>query len=362
MPVTGTYGRMRVAITGATGNVGTALLRRLGSEDVDVVGIARRRPHATPPYSTVTWHQVDIADHDAQKQLAPLFGGVDAVVHLAIGFQPMRDREYLRRTAVDGTAAVAKAAVEAGVPRLVHMSSSGVYSAGSYGQRVDENYSRNGIRRSTYSVDKAAAEFELDAVEAESDIGVIRLRPGMIGQYAFGSAMLRYALPDLVPSWVVDKVPVLPMDRSIVLPAVATADVAEAIVSALSTEQRGAFNLSAPTPLRYDDFEETLGARSVPVPWSAMRAAAAVSFTARLQSVHPGWVDLAYGTPLVDTSRAERDLGWAATVDGPEVLAETIAGLRDNASDGSETLRKRTAVDRVSSLLRRGPISRRPLP
>lgn len=353
---------MRVAITGATGNVGTALLRRLASEDVDVVGIARRRPPVTAPYDRARWHEIDIADSGAEEELAPLLRGVDAVVHLAIGFQPMRDRDYLRRTAVDGTVAVAKAAAQAGVPRLVHMSSSGVYSSGAYGVKVDEFWPRDGVARSTYSVDKAAAEFELDRLEQESDIAVVRLRPGMVGQYDFGSAMLRYFLPDLVPSWIVDHVPVLPMDRSIVLPAVATADVADAVVSALSTTARGAFNLAAPTPVRYKDFEETLGARSVPVPWSIMRTAADLSFTARLQSVHPGWVDLAYGTPLVDTGRAERELGWTPTLDGPEVLAETMRGLRQQGSGDSAPMRKRTITDRIGSLVRRGTVSRRNLP
>ncbi len=353
---------MRVAITGATGNVGTALLRRLESENVDVVGIARRRPPATSPYDGASWHEVDIADDDAEERLAPLFTGVDAVVHLAIGFQPMREREYLKRIAVDGTAAVAKAAVRAGVPRLVHMSSSGVYSSGAYGVKVDEFWPRDGVARSTYSVDKAAAERELDSVESESDLAIVRLRPGMVGQFDFGSAMLRYFLPDLVPSWVVDHVPVLPMDRSIVLPAVATADVADAIVLALGATSRGAFNLAAPTPVRYGDFEKTLGARSVPVPWSVMRTAADLSFTARLQSVHPGWVDLAYGTPLVDTGRAERELGWTPTLDGPEVLAETVRGLRRRGSGASAPLRERTVKDRIGSLVKRGSLSRRMRP
>ncbi|GAB3818793.1 hypothetical protein GCM10027605_71970 [Micromonospora zhanjiangensis] len=43
---------MRIAVTGATGNVGTALLRQLADEpDIEVVGIARRLPPAdTSPY------------------------------------------------------------------------------------------------------------------------------------------------------------------------------------------------------------------------------------------------------------------------------------------------------------------------
>ncbi|MGA9872532.1 MAG: NAD-dependent epimerase/dehydratase family protein [Rhodococcus sp. (in: high G+C Gram-positive bacteria)] len=353
---------MRIAITGATGNVGTVLLERLSREDVDVVGISRRRPPETPPYAGSRWQEMDIADSDAEERLVDVFAGVDAVVHAAIGFQPMRDRGYLRRTNVGGTAAVAGAAARAGVRRLVHMSSSGVYSPGSYGRPVDENYSRTGITESTYSVDKAAAEFALDEVEAQGDgPSIVRLRPGMVGQYNFGSALLRYALPDLVPSWVVDRVPLLPMDRSIMLPAVASADVAEAIVAALTTTHAGAFNLSAPTPIRYTDFESALDARAIPVPRAAMRAAAAFSFATRLQSVHPGWVDLAYETPLLDTTRARTELGWTATLDGPAVLADVVKGMRERASGTSAPLRKRTAADRLGSLLH-GTVSRRSQP
>ncbi|SNT42492.1 NAD-dependent epimerase/dehydratase family protein [Rhodococcoides kyotonense] len=351
---------MRLAVTGATGNVGTTLLRRLADEDVEIVGIARRRPPAAAPYDGVDWHELDIADADAEDRLTTLFDGVDAVVHLAIGFQPMRDRDYLRRTNVGGTEAVAAAVGRAGVGRLVHMSSSGIYSPGAYGREVDETYSREGVANSTYSVDKAAAEHALDRFEVNHQgTIVVRLRPGLIGQYAFGSALLRYSLPDLVPSWVVDRIPVLPMDRSITVPAVSTSDVADAILASLTCDSSGAFNLSAPTPVRTKDFEDAMSARAVEVPRSIMRTAAAAIFTARLQSVHPGWIDLAYETPLLNTERARTTLKWAPTLDGPAVLAETIKGVRHGASAASPALRERTLVDRLASTLRRGPVSRR---
>ncbi|WP_072803292.1 NAD-dependent epimerase/dehydratase family protein [Rhodococcoides yunnanense] len=351
---------MRIVVTGATGNVGTALLRRLVDEDVDVVGIARRRPPDMPPYNGIRWHEIDLATAEAEDRMTRVLHDTDAVVHLAIGFQPMRDRDYLRRTNVSGTAAVAAAAVRAGVPRLVHMSSSGVYSPGAYDRRVDETWSRDGVPSSTYSADKAAAEHILDRIESSADrMTIVRLRPGLIGQYAFGSALLRYALPDLVPSWIVDHIPVLPMDRSISLPAVATADVAEAIVSALTCRHTGAFNLSAPTPVRVDDFRSVLSARPVPIPRRVMRSVTAATFAAHLQSVHPGWLDLAYETPLLDTTRAQQLLGWTPELDGPAVLAETVRGMRDVAGGTSRPLRRREASDRIESVLRRGPISRR---
>jgi uncharacterized protein YbjT (DUF2867 family) len=51
---------MRVAITGATGNVGTAVLRALerDPEVESIVGIARRAPGK--PSGKVTWHAADV--------------------------------------------------------------------------------------------------------------------------------------------------------------------------------------------------------------------------------------------------------------------------------------------------------------
>ena len=64
---------MRVAVIGATGNVGTALLRRLAQargerpDGLEIVGIARRIPDGgTPPYDGVEWHSIDIATSEGQ--------------------------------------------------------------------------------------------------------------------------------------------------------------------------------------------------------------------------------------------------------------------------------------------------------
>jgi UDP-glucose 4-epimerase len=57
---------------------------------------------------------------------------------------------------------VLKAAHDADVDHLVHMSSVGTYAAGAYGRRVDESWSAAGIASSVYSRTKSAAEALLD--------------------------------------------------------------------------------------------------------------------------------------------------------------------------------------------------------
>ncbi|MHA7651383.1 NAD-dependent epimerase/dehydratase family protein [Mycobacterium sp. ML4] len=56
----------RIAVTGASGNVGTALLRMLaearGDRDYEIVGIARREPPSEDVYGNVEWHQLDVPE------------------------------------------------------------------------------------------------------------------------------------------------------------------------------------------------------------------------------------------------------------------------------------------------------------
>src|SRR3954447_13606507 len=120
---------MRIVVTGLSGNIGTALLRRLGGEH-DLVGVVRRPPAGGEPYQLASWVALDLAADGAQGRLREVMEGADAVVHLAWGFQPSHVTEYLDRVGVGGTAAVLAAADAAGVALLVPVSSLGAYSPG----------------------------------------------------------------------------------------------------------------------------------------------------------------------------------------------------------------------------------------
>ena len=143
-----------VAVTGASGNVGTALLRRLvGSGAAEVRGLARRQPPGIAPYDQVRWHLADLGEADSEAALAEFLDGADAVVHLAWALQPGRHPEALRRVNVEGTRRVLRAAVAAGVQHVVHMSSLGAYAAGTPGfftsAAVAWKNSRRGLTRLT---------------------------------------------------------------------------------------------------------------------------------------------------------------------------------------------------------------------
>src|SRR6478735_455568 len=93
-----------IAVTGASGNLGTALLRRLtgpGSGVAEVRGLARRRPPDVAPYAEVRWYQGDLGEPASETAIAEFVAGADAVVHLAWALQPGRQPDDLHRVNVD---------------------------------------------------------------------------------------------------------------------------------------------------------------------------------------------------------------------------------------------------------------------
>jgi len=355
--------RMRTVIIGASGNVGTALLKNLSNraDPGIVVGICRRPPPAHPPYDIASWHAIDIAEADAAQQLEAVLRPDDAVINLAWGFQPTRNVRQLERVGVGGLHAVADAVVRVGARQLLHMSSVGTYRRAP-GQRVSENWPTDGVPTSAYSRHKAAAERLLDGMQDQANGPVVtRFRPGIIVQRDAGSALLRYGVPGYVPAPLIRLLPVLPLDRRLSIPLVHADDVATAVLSAIEREAGGAFNLAAEPAISREDIAEALHARPVHVPEPLIRGVVAATFAARMQRIDAGWIDLAFAAPLLDTTRARTQLGWEPQVDARAALAEAIDGIADAASTSSPVLRPRTLGRQFRELLRNGPITTRKL-
>jgi nucleoside-diphosphate-sugar epimerase len=353
---------VRIVITGASGNIGTALRRHLSDRGGhELVGIARRPPAGTP--DGTRWVAVDLADASSEPALLEAMAGADAVVHLAWGFQPSHDTECLERLDVGGSRRVLDAADRCEVRHLVHMSSIGAYSKRTSLQPVDESWPTTGIPSLAYSRHKAAVERVLDDYEQSGGaMTVTRIRPGIVGQRSAGSALLRYTVPAYLPVVALRHLPVLPLDPRIAIPLVHSDDVADAVARALDRRVGGAFHLAAEPPARPADFGDAFGVPTVPFPAPVLRGLAWAAWQARLQPVDPGWLDLALTVPMLDTSKARQQLGWRPTRSGPEVLHELVSGILHAASGHTPALRPRSVVGQLSRLVRHGPVSQRRLP
>lgn len=109
---------MRCLVTGATGFIGGAVLRRLQSEGHDVVAYVREGSDSRALEDV----QRIVGDLGDPNRLAAAAGGCDALVHAAGIADPTASADELGWAHVAGTENALNAAKQAGCRRLIHIS------------------------------------------------------------------------------------------------------------------------------------------------------------------------------------------------------------------------------------------------
>lgn len=334
---------MRVVVTGATGNLGTAVVSALSIEPgVDsVLGLARRKPELDLP--KVEWATVDLGRPGATPELAGLLAGADAVIHLAWRIQSAHEQDDMHQVNVAGTDRLLQAVVQARIPVLLYASSIGAYGAGPKEPAVDESFPTIGVPASLYSLQKAYVERRLDAFELEHpEVRVVRMRPTIVARREAGSEIRRLFLGKLVGrlAGVRPLLPLVPDIPELRFAMVHSDDVADAFRRALLTDVRGAFNLSDDEIMGPADLARMLHGVTVPIPFVATRALVSAAWRLHLQPTDAGWLDLAVRLPLVSSARASRELGWRTTRRSSAVFAELLDGIRHGEGEPTAPLHR----------------------
>lgn len=329
----------RIVIFGATGNVGTSLIRRVLTDHpgTSITAVARRIP--AHPDGTSGLDRLDFVARDVGVDLVDdVVAGADAVVHLAWQLQPSHDRDQLWRTNVHGSRRVFAAAAAAKVRRLVFASSVGVYAPGPKTTPVDETWSRAGVPTSTYSRHKAEVERHLDVYEqAHPDIGVVRMRPGLIFKKEAAASIHRLFIGRIPRTWL-PRLPFVPDPAPSSVQVVHSDDVARAFTRALTTEATGAFNICADPPVDAAGLARMLDAAHAVVPAGPIRWAWHTGWMMRVAAAEPGWLDLALRAPLLSTLRARQVLDWEARVPPDQAIRELLAGFAEKSAGSTPAL------------------------
>ncbi len=319
---------MIVAVTGATGGIGRALVRLLASAG-HTVRAAVRTPAQAELAAALGAEPVEV-DLTAPETLPGLVAGADVVHHLAAWMG--RPPGLAHAVNVAGTSAVARASADAGVRRLVLASSVAVYGPVTEGlvtegaplRKVGDPYGDSKVEA------EGAARRALEGAGTE----LVVLRPTMVYGPASGSwtlapvAALRRGLPVLLG------------DGSGLLDVVYVDDAASAFAAAGDAPGAAGLALnvvgeSVTARELFGAYARVLGAplRSVPAWLARAGAAAAGRVTALLPGVDrfaPETLGTLLGRARFDGSAARRALGYAPRVGLHEGLSRTAAWLREN--------------------------------
>ncbi len=319
---------MRTAlVTGAGGFIGSHLTTRLARGGIRVRALCRdgrqasrlRRSGAEPIRGDVT----------DEIRIACAARGIDVVFHCASGGTSADD---LRRVNVDGTVNVLRAAADAAVERVVHVSSMAVHEP--RGDVLTEDVP---LRASggPYATSKADGERAAWDVARQTGLPLAVVRPGIV--YGPGSPMWTLAFLERVRS----------MRLALVAGGRTTAnlvyvdDVVEALLLC-ATEPAAAgdaFLVSAAEPTTWREYVSHLcrmARRPLPpsLPtWRAHVAASAGRWSSRLTRqparIEPADLALMLHQPTICIDKARRLLGFDPQVTLGEGMLRTEAWLRD---------------------------------
>ena len=251
---------MRIAITGASGLIGTALSDSLRADGHEVLPVVRRPARSA---DEVSWDPAKgLIDVEALR-------GVDAVVHLAgagVGDRRWNTRykAEIMASRILGTQTIAQAVVDAGVPVLVSGSAIGLY-----GDAGDAVLTEAAGRGPGFLADVVEAWEDATRVAQEAGVRVALIRTGLVAAKTGG------AFGKLLPIFRLGLGGPLGNGRAW-WAAISLHDEVRAIRFLLERPLHGAFNLTAPTPVTNRAFSQALGRALrrpalVPVPRFALR-------------------------------------------------------------------------------------------
>ncbi len=328
---------LTVAVTGPTGDIGRALMRRLDDtpEVGRVIGMARSPfDPAGAGWEKTEYRQGDILDRGSVEALV---AGADVVIHLA--FIIFGDHEETHRVNLEGTRNVFEATVSAGVPRLVYTSSVAAYGFHPDNpQPLTEDVEARGSEELYYSAQKAELEQVLADTLKGSDTDAYVFRPCIVAgtdALAFTEALLsalqlggRFPFLQRALDELPILAPVLP-DPGLPIQLVHHDDVAAALAAAVAARgEPGVYNLAADGTVSIREVARELGWYSAPVPHVAVSALAEAVNRIPLLPAQASWINAGRVPTLMDTSKARSKLGWSPQHDTAETMRETIRASR----------------------------------
>ncbi len=313
-----------ILVTGATGFVGAAVVKRLLADDESrQVIVAVRRDGQQWPAKVLAFVTGEL---EPSTDWTVALDGLTTVIHCAARVHVMSDKaayssqEY-RRVNVQGTLNLARQAVKAGVRRFVFLSSVGVNGAETFQHPyVPEDLAKP---HSPYAVSKYEAELGLKELAAETGMEVVIIRPPLVyGSGApgnFGSLMrwLKCGVP--LPLGAIQN------QRSLV----SLGNLVDLIVICIKhpAAANQTFMVSDGEDVSTTELLRRMGqalgcpVRLIPVPASWLRVAAGLV----------GWSDVANrlcGSLQVDIDKTRRLLGWSPPLSLKEGLENAAEGLR----------------------------------
>ena len=319
----------RVLVTGATGFIGSHLVRALLARGDDVrVTVRPTSPVTALDGLDVDRVTADIADPRAMRRAAK---GVERAFHVAGTTNLRKSAEAVLRTNAEGTRTVLDACLAAGVQRAVHVSSVAAIGPARPGGALDERHVWSGPLGIPYADAKHAAEVEALRVAARG-LDVVVASPA----HVLGRGDERRSSTEVVRRFLLRRIP------AYVDGAICIVDVEDVAAGLLLCDEKGATGERYILGTRnytwkrlFGELERLSGVEGPPVQFPRRVAIALAEASVRAPGptpITPVEVRTAAHWWTYRSAKARRDLGWT-TRPHEETVEATVRFYQERLGD-----------------------------
>ena len=186
---------MKIAITGATGHLGAAIIRELFKNNFSIKALTRDSD--TRSFGGIPVEQVkgDLLDKDSLQRLME---DCDVLIHCAAFISVNGDpKGIVHQTNVEGTRLVMETAKQSGIKRVIHISSIHAYNQRPSFERLEENREKVNEKAFAYDYSKKQGE-EIALAMNGKEMEVLVMNPtSIVGPYDFKPSKVGCVLLDL---------------------------------------------------------------------------------------------------------------------------------------------------------------------
>lgn len=290
-----------IAVTGSSGYIGTALIRKLEEQDwvKNILAIDIRPPHQS--FSS----RVTFVQQNVRSSMAELFRkhSIDTVVHLAFILQPGHNERDIRAINVEGTQQLLQSSTAANVQQIIYLSSTTIYGAHPDNPpQLTEDSPIRPVKGFQYGQDKALTDRLVgEFAKAHPDIKTVILRGcPVLGSNADNFISRAFSKPLLIALSGFD--PHLQLLHE--------EDLTQTMIYSIQHDVSGLYNIAGNDVIRWSEMGRILKRKVLKLPPAILIRITEATWRLRLQSESPGAGLLFIQYPWsVSTEKIQRELG-----------------------------------------------------
>lgn len=310
-----------IAMTGTGGSLGRRLVAELAEAQHVARVVVLDTVHPGVTGSKVSFYSLDLTQPAVDARLTEVLEAeeVDTFVHLSSLEGPIHATAWAHELERSGTMQVLHACHKRRIAKLIAVSSALVYGP----HRDNPNFLREehplrGLHGAPYVADQMDIEAQIEKWrEQHPDSVVTVLRMALMLGPKTQNFVRRYLSRTFVPS-------VLGYDPLVQL--VHENDALAALMLAVERDANGVFNIASDGLLRLSTAIRLAGGLPLPLPFGTLRRVAGMLWALQLCEAPSAFVSLLRHICVLDTARAQRELGYRSRFNAREAILSLRSG------------------------------------